>query len=91
MLTLLAPLFRIGADEDFVPKTWCHLCFGVQAAIRRWSLPSVEDVDWASSSRRSLSEVDVRQGDDEHSEFHVKFVELGERDGDVCVAAFMAL
>lgn len=44
--------------------------------------------DWESSSIKSLSEAEVKQGDDEHSDAHVKFVDVGDNEGEVCVAAF---
>lgn len=79
--------FSTGADDDFVLR----ICFRQQQGVcvlqvAKCSETSVDDVECESSSKRSLSDADVRHGDDEHSDAHVKFVEL-EGDDSVCVAA----
>lgn len=45
--------------------------------------PSEDEADVESSSIKSLSDVQVKHGDDEHSDAQVKFVEVGDEAGEV--------
>lgn len=81
-LTLGTIFFKTGADDDLEPSSWW--CLGQDISCPCPSAArSPEDVDRPSSS---CSDETARFGDDvDESDTQVKFVELFDGDGEVCV------